>query len=979
MKSIFPSRHILPVALLAVFSVNLFAAETRPPREHLSLDANWKFYLGNDWPNALRLDKAAASGGPASEKFNDTAWRSLDLPHDWAIELPFDKSSDGSHGYKPVGPGFSKNSVGWYRRTFDLPAEDSGKRIWLTFDGVFRDATVWVNGWLVTHHEGGYYPFRADITDDAHFGGKNTVTVKVDASKFEGWFYEGAGIYRHVWLDKTPPVAIAPDGVYVYATFQNTNNAPDGDAEIHTEVHLVNRGAPVSNLTIENEIYSPEGQPVGTINDLRNFSEPDGLFATEFTAKRSTLVNSPELWSPESPKLYKLVTTVSVAGEIVDRQETEFGIRTIAFDSEKGFLLNGQHYEIQGTCNHQDMAGVGAALPDALQYFRIAKLKKFGCNALRTSHNPPTPELLQACDRLGMLVLDENRIVGSDTANLQKLEDQIRRDRNHPSVFAWSLGNEEWDSQGTAEGAAVVRTMQNLAHALDPIRPCTAAINGAYGQSGFVTVVDVKGFNYNLGSIDPYRSEHTNATFIGTETASTVATRGIYANDTTNGYVAAYDYITQNKSGALVNPVTWGETAEQWWTFYDARPWLSGGFAWTGFDYRGEPTPYNWPCINSHFGIMDMCGFPKDNFYYYQSWWTTNIVLHLLPHWNWPGKEGQEIRVDALSNCGEVELFLNGESLGKQAMKRNSKLSWQVKYAPGTLSAKGYNGGRVVAETKIETTGEPAAVQLAPDRATLNADGADVSVITVSVTDAQGRVVPVAANKINFALEGAGKILGVGNGDPSCHEPDTFDGQPPIKTIPVNDWRWKLASVPSRGGLAPEYANDLDDSAWNTLKPKTDVESGDQVLSEGQTAVFRAHITLTEADLENPGVQVRFGGIDDHGWVFVNNQRVGESTDRAASPTFDIKKALRAGDNVIAVGVSNETGTGGLNPDVNVELVGKPVTADWSRSVFNGLAQIMVQAKKDAGEIKLTATAEGLSPATTTLESQFCRARQSVP
>ena len=376
---------------------------------------------------------------------------------------------------------------------------------------------------------------------------------------------------------------------------------------------------------------------------------------------------------------------------------------------------------------------------------------------------------------------------------------------------------------------------------------------------------------------------------------------------------------------------------------------------------------------------MDMCGFPKDNFYYYQSWWTTNIVLHLLPHWNWPGKEGQEIRVDALSNCGEVELFLNGESLGKQAMKRNSKLSWQVKYAPGTLSAKGYNGGRVVAETKIETTGEPAAVQLAPDRATLNADGADVSVITVSVTDAQGRVVPVAANKINFALEGAGKILGVGNGDPSCHEPDTFDGQPPIKTIPVNDWRWKLASVPSRGGLAPEYANDLDDSAWNTLKPKTDVESGDQVLSEGQTAVFRAHITLTEADLENPGVQVRFGGIDDHGWVFVNNQRVGESTDRAASPTFDIKKALRAGDNVIAVGVSNETGTGGLNPDVNVELVGKPVTADWSRSVFNGLAQIMVQAKKDAGEIKLTATAEGLSPATTTLESQFCRARQSVP
>ena len=387
-----------------------------------------------------------------------------------------------------------------------------------------------------------------------------------------------------------------------------------------------------------------------------------------------------------------------------------------------------------------------------------------------------------------------------------------------------------------------------------------------------------------------------------------------------------------------------------------------------------------WPCINSHFGILDVCGFPKDNFYYYQSWWTTNTVLHLLPHWNWPGKEGQEIRVDALSNCKQVELFLNGASLGKQVMQPNSKLSWQVKYAPGTLSAKGFDAaGNVIAETKVETTGEPAAVQLTPNRTTINADGEDVSVITVSVADAQGRIVPVAGNKINFAIEGAGKILGVGNGDPSCHEPDTFIAQPTVKSIPVNDWRWKLAEVPSKGSLVSEYAPDFDDSSWGQIKPKTDGDSGDMFLTEGQTAIYRAHVQLSEDDLNNPAVQVRFGGIDDHGWIFVNNQRVGESTDWASQPAFDIKKALHAGDNVIAVGVFNESGTGGLNPDVDVELFGKPVPAEWSRSVFNGLAQIMVQSTKAAGEIKLTATADGLSPVTTTIETRPCTPRPSVP
>jgi beta-galactosidase len=677
-----------------------------------------------------------------------------------------------------------------------------------------------------------------------------------------------------------------------------------------------------------------------------------------------------ELWSPESPKLYKLVTTVEVDGKVVDCKETEFGIRTFAFDKDKGYLLNGKHYELYGTCNHQDMAGVGAALPDALQYFRVAKLKEFGCNAYRTSHNPPTPELLEACDHLGMIVMDESRLLGSDEENLRKWKDQILRDRNHASVGLWSVANEEFNVQSSPQGGNVARTMQNFVKSLDPTRPVTYAAPEGDSFAGINGAIEVRGWNYHIGQdMDNYHAKHPDQPNVGTEQASTVSTRGIYANDRQRGYVSAYD----------VNKTSWSNYAEEWWSYFADRPWLSGGFIWTGFDYRGEPTPYYWPCINSHFGVLDVCGFPKDNFYYYQSWWTTNTVLHLLPHWNWAGKEGQEIRMDALSNCEEVELFLNGESLGKQAMKRNSKLTWKVKYAPGIVSAKGFNGGKVVAEAKVETTGEPVSVQLTPDRKAINADGEDVSVFTVSATDAQGRAVPTAQNKINFEVSGAGKILGVGNGDASCHEPDTFVPQLPVRAIAVSGWRWQLAELPAKGALAPQYAPEFDDSAWNVIKPKTDGDTGELVLKPGQTAIYRAHVKLTEEDLNNPAVQIRFAGCDDRGWYFVNNQRVGESHDWQAQPLFDIKKALHAGDNVIAVGVKNDEGSGGLNPDVNVEIVGKPTASPWSRSLFNGLAQVIVQSTKNAGEIKLTASADGLKPATVSVQAQLCTPRPSVP
>ncbi len=962
-------RSILAVTCAVLLAPAILAADS--PREHLSLDDNWKFHLGDDWPNALDLAKAGDSRGPASAKFSDNSWRSVNLPHDWAIELPFDKSADGSHGFKPVGPGFPKNSIGWYRRTFELSKEDAGKRIWLTFDGVFRHATVWVNGWLVTQHDGGYYPFREDISDVVHFGGKNVISVEVDASKFEGWFYEGAGIYRHVWLDKTSPVAIAPNGVFVYSKFER--NVPSDKVEVAIETSLLDSQQNPSQLTVSQEIISPEGQSVAKLEQ-----DAQAKAHSSSAVKSAVIFNQPTLWSPESPRLYKLITTVAMDGKVVDQKETTFGIRTFAFDANKGFLLNGQPYELKGTCNHQDMAGVGAALPDELQYFRVKKLKEFGCNAIRTSHNPPTPELLDACDQLGMLIMDESRLLGSDAQNLQKWDDQIRRDRNHASVAIWSVANEEFSVQDSPQGANVARTMQDYVKRLDPTRPVTYAAPEGDTFAGINGVIEVRGWNYHVGKdaahygkdMDSYHAKHPDQPEVGTEQGSTVSTRGIYANDTAHGYVSAYD----------VNAPSWANTAEEWWSVFATRPWLSGGFVWTGFDYRGEPTPYSWPCINSHFGILDTCGFPKDNFYYYQSWWTTNTVLHLLPHWNWPGKEGQEIRVDALSNCHEVELFLNGQSLGRQTMKPNSKLTWQVKYAPGTLSAKGYDAaGNEIAQAQVETTGPATQIQLVPDRQTINADGEDVSVITVSALDAQGRAVPDAQNNIHFAIEGAGKILGVGNGDPSCHEPDTYVPKLPVRAVPVNDWRWKLASLPAKGATAPEFATDFDDSGWNTIKPKTDGDTGEMVLRENQTAIYRAHVKLTEADLNNPDIQIRFTGCDDNGWYYVNDQFVGESHDWQAQPLFGIKKALHAGDNIIAVAVKNDAGIGGLNIDVNVELVGKQTVSPWSRSLFNGLAQIMVQSSKDAGEMKLTATADGLTPATLTVKTQPCEPRPSLP
>ena len=950
------SAHLL----LATAVLNLSAAPAAGPRERLLLDSGWKFHLGNNWGIGQNLSKAGTGSGPANVWYGDASWRTVNLPHDWAVELPFDKTADAPHGFKALGHDFPSNSVAWYRRTFDLPKEDSGQRLWLEFDGVFRDCEIFVNGWFIGHQESGYGGFRYDITDVADCGGKNVVAVKVNASEFEGWFYEGAGIYRHVWLVKTAPLAIAPDGIFVSSVFEK--NIPKGPAKIHIQTRLLNSQTTSSSATVKNQILDPDGNPIAKVQASATVGP-----RSKTEVEPVVSLKSPVLWSPESPKLYKLITTVEADGKVVDRQETEFGIRTVAFDKDRGFLLNGKPYLLKGTCNHQDHAGVGAALPDRLQYFRIAKLKEIGINAYRTSHNPPTPELLEACDHLGMLVMDENRLLGSDPLHLKWFEEFVRRDRNHPSVAIWSLANEEFSAGGTPAGKRVAATMQDLVKRLDPTRPVT--YNAAVGNEfpGVNEIIEVRGWSYHIGTnnMDAYHAAHPNQPNVGSEQGSTVSTRGIYTNDAARGYVSAYDDNAQ----------PWSNTAEEWWSFFDPRPWLSGGFIWTGFDYRGEPTPYRWPCINSHFGILDMCGFRKDNSWYYEAWWTDKPVLHLLPHWNWPGREGQEMDVRALSNCEEVELFLNGLSLGKQTMKKDSELKWKVKYAPGTLSAKGYKNGQLVAETKVETTGAPAAVQLTPDRSAINADGEDVSVFTVAVTDAQGRVVPVAENMIHFELSGPGKILGVGNGDPSCHEPDVYLPVWTSESVAANDgWRWENISDPWKPSL-PETAASFDDSAW----AKADVQSASGPLTNGQHAVFRAHVNVTEKELAAEVVELCFGSINGSGTIYLNGEKAGESHDGAMLVPLDVKRRLHPGDNTVAVLVSNYSESGGLNQGVSLRMQGKPILPEWKRSVFNGLAQIIVQSTREPGAIKLTATAEGLSPATVSVQSQPCTPRPAVP
>jgi beta-galactosidase len=731
-------------------------------RERLLLDFGWRFRFGHACDPDQDLGFGGGESGnfqktgtflPASRPaFDDSDWAPVSLPHDWAVELPFQNDPAlSSKGFYPLGRTYQETSVGWYRLPFELPESDAGRRLSVELDGAYRETLVALNGFYIGRHSGGYDPFGFDVTDFVMPGAPNVLLVRVDASLSDGWFYEGAGLYRHAWLVKTSPLHVKKWGTLVRARVE------PGAATLSIRTEIENHGI-ARAIRVVSTVLDPSGRQVG-----RTASAPVSVGeGGEATCDQELVVSQPALWSLEDRNLYLLVTELQSDGAVTDRYETRFGIRDIRFDPDRGLFLNGQPVKVKGTCNHQDHAGLGAALPDAVQWYRVRRLQEMGCNALRTSHNPPTPELLDACDELGMLVLDETRMLSSNPDGLAQLENMVRRDRNHPSVFMWSLGNEETVS-GTDTGRLLLTDMKRVAMQHDGSRPVTVPPNpmSSIGAGG-LAVSDVMGYNYTDPGAEAFHEAHPGVPVIGTENVSAVGTRGIYVTDPEKGYVGSYDpYTTTGRA-----------SAEGWWRFVSARPWLAGGFVWTGFDYRGEPSPYGWPNISSQYGVLDTCGFPKDTFYYYQSWWTQKPVLHVFPHWNWPGLEGQTIAVWVHTNLEKVELFRNGKSLGMKDVPKGSHVAWNVTYAPGAVEARGFRDGQPVLTARRETTGAPARIVARADRKTISADGEDVAMVTVEIHDAQGRVVPTADNEVSFRVTGPGRLIGVGNGDPTSHESD---------------------------------------------------------------------------------------------------------------------------------------------------------------------------------------------------------------
>ncbi len=756
----------LLAVLLALFPaiMPLAARAAASPRTIESLDDNWRFHLGEE-PKAIAPD------------YDDHAWRTVDVPHDYAIEGTFaeknpvvtdpnDPSWYWLHGFLPVQPAV-------YRKTLNLPAAVAGRRLWLEFDGVFSNSRYWLNGQEIGAQYSGYTRSRFDITAAARPGGPNVLTVQVDP-RYDGWWYEGAGIYRHVRLVTVDPLHLAPDGVFVVPSVADPGDGLVADATVVAHTEVTNTRSASASTTVTSEILDATGRSLGSSSSTYEI----GVSGSQRITQQLPLPRA-TLWSPRHPQLYRLRTTVSVAGQIVDQLVTNFGVRHLRFDAEHGFFLNGQRLQLQGVNLHQDHAGVGVAVPDRLFTWRLERLKEIGVNAIRTSHNPVAPFLLDECDRLGFLVVAENRHLGDGYVDQtpkeavavahRDLSALVTRDRNHPSIILWSLCNEQW-IQSTPESAAMIAAMRQRVQELDPTRPATAAMNGGFDSAnGMGSALAVIGINYNPGVYDSFHRLFPQTPLFASEIASEIATRGIYTTnhwddyygDRERGYVSAYS-ITAGPAG---------QTVEKAWPPVVAREFLGGGFVWAAFDYKGEPRPFGWPVINCHYGFMDLCGFPKDSYYYYKAWWTQEPVLHLFPHWNWAGREGQEIPVWVHSNCDEVELFLNGVSLGKQTVTPLHHLEWKVRYAPGQLVAKGVRHGVAIEATRA-TTGAPAALRLTADRSALAADNADLAVVTVEVVDAQGRVVPVADNPITFTLAGPAKLIGVGNGDPSCHEPD---------------------------------------------------------------------------------------------------------------------------------------------------------------------------------------------------------------
>lgn len=734
-------------------------------------DQDWKFYFGN--LDVMHPVKSGMAGGLTDcnemqdgewlkiayfderdlAEMEEEKWQSVTIPHDWCMEGTYFNDNGAVKHHK--NHGYLRAGIGNYRKVFRVPDSWREKKVGLEFEGIFRDSTVWVNGHEISHHRSGYTGFYCDLTDVLRYGdeGENVIFVRVDARKYEGWWYEGAGIYRHVWLMVTDRVHIKRHGITI-----TTPIVEESNAKIRIQAVVENECLYEKQCRVISQVMNGEGKLLAETESSRKVD-----CYQEEQWQHDICLNAPRLWSPECPYQYTAVNWVYDDECLVDVCCTKFGLRTIAFDADKGFMLNGKPYLIKGVCCHQDFAGTGVALPDSVIEYKIRLLKEMGCNAYRSAHHPASPQLLDICDREGLMVMDENRKLDSSQEGISDLKEMLMRGKNHPCIFLWGMENEEI-LEGTIMGTRILRTLTAVTHSIDPGRPVTASMNHGWNDGGYSQVLDVVGYNYGQrgGQDVNDHKAFPGRKFIGSESASCTVTRGIYERDDKKGYCPEYGtHIPE-----------WSCSVEKAWADVAENPFLSGVFIWTGFDYRGEPTPFEWPNVNSHFGVMDTCGFPKDNYFYLKSQWTKEPVLHILPHWNWEGQEGKTKEIWVYSNFEEVELFLNENSLGRKKRDPYGHLEWKAGYEPGQLRAVGYREGEVCMQKVICTTGKPYALMIEADRTSLRADGCDTACIRVSIVDENGQVVPTSNNLIQFSVKGGGRILGVGNGDPSSHEHD---------------------------------------------------------------------------------------------------------------------------------------------------------------------------------------------------------------
>jgi beta-galactosidase len=743
------------------------AGSSNGSRKIENFGKNWKFYLGD-------VPEGQAPG------FDDSQWRILDLPHDWSIEGKFSKDHPAS-----PGGGALPGGIGWYRKTFNLPNSGKARLVFIDFDGVYRNSEVWINGQYLGKRPYGYSSFRYELTPFLKYGKvKNILAVRVDNSQQpNSRWYSGSGIYRNVWL-------VTTEKIYVdhWGTFVTTPEVSEQKAKVIVQTNVRNRLTENQSIILTALIVDRHDKKVSSVETREIIAKN-----LDREIEQTLTIKHPILWSIENPYLYKVLTIVKYNNKVCDNYETTLGIRSFVFDTANGFLLNGMQVKINGVCNHHDLGCLGAAVNRRALERQLEIMKEMGVNGIRTSHNPPAPELLDLCDRMGFIVMDEafdmwkkkkteyDYSSNWDEWHQRDLEDMVLRDRNHPSVFIWSIGNEvieQWDKKDSS-GTIIAKELVSIVKNLDSTRPTTAACNDPIPDNPVIKsgAFDLIGYNYNHDKFPDFPKTYPGKAFIGTETVSSLTTRGSYdmPSDSIRRWPARWDLPVENANADLSCSsydncsAPWGSTHEETWKIMKKYDFLSGMYIWTGIDYLGEPTPYGWPARSSYFGIVDLAGFPKDPYYMYQSEWTKKPVLHVFPHWNW--NQGDTIDVWSYTNCEEVELFLNGVSMGAQK-KTDDKLHlmWRLPYTPGTLKAIGRTDGKEILTQGIKTAGIPTKIALEADRSVITADGRDLSFVTVKVLDAQGTLVPHADNLIHFNISGAGKIVGVDNGLQTDHD-----------------------------------------------------------------------------------------------------------------------------------------------------------------------------------------------------------------